>query len=283
MLKTANKPTGQSTLSLTRNPECPYGFPWKDGMTPPISHSPAVRGRADMKPLKIFLLTVIGLLPALDAPSMDGRREIIATFSTSVEDQDDAVRHNIRLASAKLDGTVIPPKSVFSFNDTVGEGSSRNGFRNGAVLYRDEVRHEPGGGLCQVSSTLFNALMAAGCEITERHRHFQPVTYVPPGLDATIKYGKKDLRIRNPYDFRLHIESSVNGKSLLVRIRSDSPPPYRYELFTEEEETELPIQDDGRRFRGGISVNVYRKKLSGDRLIESFLLYKDHYPAVFLK
>lgn len=231
----------------------------------------------------LFLAITLVQNPPLDTAPIDGRPAVITTFATSIEDQDDAVRHNIRLASAKLDGTVIPPKSIFSFNDTVGEGSSRNGFRNGAVLYRDEVRHEPGGGLCQVSSTLFNALMAAGCEITERHRHFQPVTYVPPGLDATIKYGKKDLRIRNPYDFRLHIESSVNGKTLMVHIRSDSPPPYRYELFTEEEETELPIQDDGRRFRGGISVNVYRKKLSGDRLIESFLLYKDHYPAVFLK
>jgi vancomycin resistance protein YoaR len=226
---------------------------------------------------------MIFVIRSLDASSGDGRPEIIASFSTSVEDQDDAVRHNIRLACGKLDGYIVMPKSIFSFNDTVGEGSTRNGFRNGAVLYRDEVRYEPGGGLCQVSSTLFNALLAAGGEIAERHRHFQPVTYVPPGLDATIKYGKKDLRIRNPYDQKLYIESSVSGKSLLVRIRSDIPPAFRYELFTEEEEAELPIQDDGRRLRGGISVNVYRKKLSGDRLIESFLLYRDHYPAVYLK
>lgn len=226
---------------------------------------------------------MIVALQSLDAFAADRRPEIIASFSTSVEDQDDAVRHNIRLACGKLGGYVIMPKSIFSFNDTVGEGSARNGFRNGAVLYRDEVRYEPGGGLCQVSSTLFNALLAAGCEIAERHRHFQPVTYVPPGLDATIKYGKKDLRMRNPYDQKLYIELSVSGKSLLVRIRADGHPPFRYEIFTEEEEAELPIQNDGRRPRGGISVNVYRKKLSGDRLIESFLLYKDHYPAVYLK
>ena len=214
---------------------------------------------------------------------MGERPGIIASFSTSVEDQDDAVRHNIRLACGKIDGVVIMPKATFSFNDTVGEGSVQNGFRNGAVLYRDEVRYEPGGGLCQVSSTLYNALLAAGCEIAERHRHYQPVSYVPPGLDATIKYGKKDLRLRNPFDGKLYIEASVRGKSLLVRIRAEGPPPFRYELFAEEEEAEHPIRDGGRRLRGGISVNVYRKKYSGDRLIESFLLYKDYYPAVYLK
>ncbi len=205
----------------------------------------------------------------------------IASFSTSVEDQDAAVKTNIHLACRKIHGYVIHPGAVFSFNDVVGEGSAANGFMNGRVLYRDEVRYEPGGGLCQVSSTLFNALLLSGCIIVERKRHYQPVSYVPPGLDATIKYGKKNLRMKNPYSHPLRIESVMNEKSLILIIKAETPLPFRYEVFTEEEELEIPLAEGRREIRNAIDVYVYRKKFSGDRLLETQLLYKDHYPPVY--
>ena len=116
------------------------------------------------------------------------KTDIAASFSTSVAEQDDNVKRNIMIACERLSGFVVAPGSVFSFNDTVGEASAKNGYLTGRVLYRDSVVMEPGGGLCQVSSTLFNAFLLAGCVIIERHRHSQPVAYVPAGLDATIKY-----------------------------------------------------------------------------------------------
>ncbi len=231
--------------------------------------------------LLVILAAILGTFQA-GAPAAD-KLVTVASFSTSVEDQDDAVKKNIHIACTKLNGYVMMPGAVFSFNDTVGEGSARNGFVNGRVLYRDEVRYEPGGGICQVSSTLFNALLAAGCGITERHRHFQPVSYVPLGLDATIKYGKKDLKMTNPYPQKLYIETTLTDKSLTVVIRAENALPFRYELATEEEEVELPVQDENRRTRNGINVSVYRNKFSGNRLIESFLLYRDYYPPVYLK
>jgi vancomycin resistance protein YoaR len=106
----------------------------------------------------------------------------------------------------------------------------------------------------------FYALLAAGCTIAERHRHFQPVTYVPPGLDATIKYGKKDLRMRNPYDQKLYIDATADGKSLVIRVRAEVPLPFRYELVAEEEEADHPIEDDGRPSAGGISVAYTERK-----------------------
>ncbi|TAL30151.1 MAG: hypothetical protein EPN93_20220 [Spirochaetes bacterium] len=207
----------------------------------------------------------------------------VASFSTSVEDQDENVRRNIHIACGKLDGIVIGPKSSFNFNDTVGEATAKNGFVNGRVLYRDEVRYEPGGGLCQVSSTLYNALLLAGCAIVERHRHMQPVTYVPLGLDATIKFGKKNLVIKNPYDRKLVIRAEENDKTLTIHIKADSALPHRYEIVTEDEELEVPIVTENRRVRSGVTVQVYRQKYSGNKLIESFLLYKDYYPPVYVK
>ncbi len=204
-----------------------------------------------------------------------------ATFSTSIDGQDANVKRNITIACRKLNGTVIPQKSVFSFNSIVGEGSAQNGFVPGRVLYRDRVAVEPGGGLCQVSSTLFNALLMAGCIIIERHRHSQPVSYVPIGLDATIKYGKKDLRIKNPYDHALKLEMAAGDSSITVKILAEQKISFKYEIYTEEDEQAIPVTDDSDRIRQGISVFVYRKRYQGDRLIDAMLLYKDYYPPVY--
>ena len=119
----------------------------------------------------------------------------LSSYTTSVEDQDYNVKANIALAASKLNGAVIKPDEVFSFNTAVGDGSAANGFLIGRVLYQDAVAYEPGGGICQVSSTLFNAMLLSGFTIIERHRHSNPVRYTPLGLDATIRYGKKDLRM----------------------------------------------------------------------------------------
>jgi vancomycin resistance protein YoaR len=208
---------------------------------------------------------------------------IISSFSTSVADQDGDVKRNILIACKKLNGITIGPNSVFSFNDAVGEGSTKNGFAPGRVLYRDRVAIEPGGGLCQVSSTLYNALLMAGCTIMERHRHSQPVTYVPVGLDATIKYGKKDLKIKNPHQFDLKIEIKANQSSLAAVITSAQKPRYRYEIVTEEDEVEMPAGDSADRIRQGISVLVYRKKYCDKDLIDSTLLYRDYYPPVYVR
>lgn len=232
--------------------------------------------------LSLFLV-VEEINPTRYCAGSPDEKIIAATFSTSIAGQDDNVRSNIMIASQKLNGTIISPNSIFSFNDSVGEGSAKNGYLAGRVLYRDRIEMEPGGGLCQVSSTLFNAFLMAGCIIIERHRHFQPVTYVPLGLDATIKYGKKDLRIKNPHPYRLRIEMNAEGASLITRIISEQKQKFRYEIYTEEDELAVPAADDADRIRQGISVHVYRKRYQGEKLIDSALLYKDYYPPVYIR
>lgn len=208
---------------------------------------------------------------------------VISSFSTSIADQDENVKRNILIACNKLNGTKIAPGSVFSFNDTVGEGSTRNGFAPGRVLYRDRVAIEPGGGLCQVSSTLFNALLMAGCSIVERHRHFQPVTYVPVGLDATIKFGKKDLKIRNPHQCILTINIKASNSSLVAIISASEKLGYRFEIETDEDEVAMPAGDEADRIQLGLSVLVYRKRFRNKECIDSTLLYRDYYPPVYVR
>ena len=233
--------------------------------------------------LKIFLILALAIPSAhwLRTPLLGETRVIISSFSTSVTDQSHEVKRNIAMACNRLNGAVIPAGKVFSFNDSVGEGSAKNGFADGLVMYRDGSRMEPGGGLCQVSSTLFNALLAAGAAITERHRHFQPVAYVPLGLDATIKYGQKDLRIINPHSQNLEIKADMNDSSLTIIILGERQIGHTYVIDTEEEEMTLPLSGGSDGIRNGIMVHVYRKKYTGNNFIESTLLYRDFYPPVY--
>lgn len=232
-------------------------------------------------PLLILLVLTISLWRVPRAAAEE--KVTLASFSTSIAGQDDGVKRNIRIACDKINGSVIPSGSIFSFNDVVGEGSAKNGFAPGRVLYRDRTAMEAGGGLCQVSSTLFNALLMAGCIIMERHRHFQPVTYVPLGLDATIKYGKKDLRMKNPHAHHLNVEIRASDSSLMVVITAEQKPPFRYEIYTEENVQAVPFADESERIRRGITVHVYRKRFRGNTLLESALLYRDYYPPVYIR
>jgi vancomycin resistance protein YoaR len=230
----------------------------------------------------ITVLLLLNSCLSTNAPLIAGEELLtISSFTTSVEDQDFNVKTNIALAAGKLNGTVIQPGEVFSFNKTVGDGSAANGFLTGRVLYQDTTAYESGGGICQVSSTLFNAMLLAGCTITERHRHSRPVRYVPLGLDATIRYGKKDLRMKNTTSRPLFIFAAINDKSFTIILKSERKIENSYEVYTEEEEVNLPFaNDENRTIRPGISIYVYRKKLFNNSVLENLLLYKDFYPPV---
>ncbi|MBP7283956.1 MAG: VanW family protein [Leptospiraceae bacterium] len=228
--------------------------------------------------MKLFFLVIL----FVGLPSLSASDEIlIKSFSTSVEKQDGDVKRNLALAVEKLDGVIILPNSIFSFSDVVGEASVQNGFVTGRVYYWNEAIYEPGGGLCQVSSTLYNLLLLTGFIIKERHKHSQPVSYVPMGLDATIFYGKKNLKMQNPYSERFRLSAKLTDTTLTFSIYGNSPILERYELEIEEEEHELPILKKEKSYRNAFSIFVYRKKYKGENLLETSLLYKDFIPAVY--
>jgi len=227
---------------------------------------------------KIYALFFITLSIISTAYSMEGKAVVVSAYATSVNEQPPAVKRNISIASSKINGMVIRNGEIFSFNKTVGEATVSNGFMPANVLYRDSIVVEVGGGICQVSSTLFNAFLLSGFTIVERHRHFQPVSYVPLGLDSTIKFGKKDLRVKNTTgrDIRIHCE--INESVYSVKLTSNSYSDEVFEIYTEENEIAPPIEDE--LIQNGIEVEVFRRKIIKGKLKETFLLYKDFYPPV---
>ncbi|MFD1021076.1 VanW family protein [Thalassobacillus hwangdonensis] len=128
--------------------------------------------------------------------------------------------HNIQLASDAIDGHVVFPGEVFSFNKVVGKRTKQKGYKNAPVIVRGEVTEGIGGGICQVSSTLFNSIDNAGITILERYSHSKRVPYVPPGRDATVSWYGPDFTFKNQYNQPLLIRSNVYGGQLSITIFS---------------------------------------------------------------
>lgn len=125
---------------------------------------------------------------------------------------------NIILAAEAVNNTVIWPDEVFSFNETVGPRTPERGYEPAPVILMGANNYDYGGGVCQVSSTVYNAALAAKLQIVERHPHSKPVHYVPIGRDATVAYGGFDLRIRNQTDSPIIIKSQVSQGRVWVSI-----------------------------------------------------------------
>ncbi|MGC7871098.1 cell wall-binding repeat-containing protein [Desulfosporosinus sp. SYSU MS00001] len=125
---------------------------------------------------------------------------------------------NIRLAAKALDGKLLAPGERFSFNKSVGERTTEAGYKEALIIEGDSFTPGLGGGVCQVSSTLYNAVILAGLEIIERHRHTLPISYVPPGQDATVAYPELDFKFENNTAASILIRSFVGDNSLTFKL-----------------------------------------------------------------
>ncbi|MGE5557195.1 MAG: VanW family protein [Bacillota bacterium] len=125
------------------------------------------------------------------------RFTIIGSFTTEFDPALADRAHNISLAVSAVNGTVLYPGEIFSYNGIVGPRVGARGYKEANVMIRGILAPGIGGGVCQVSTTLYSAALFARLEIRERKNHTSLIPYVPPGQDATVEYGKIDLKIRN--------------------------------------------------------------------------------------
>jgi len=147
-------------------------------------------------------------------------QKVLGFFYTSMDGSTEARIHNIKKAMKKMNGTKLLPHESFSYNETIGNSNlAEDGWEKAGVIVDGQLAEGYGGGICQVSSTLFNAAAEAGMTVVERHAHGKTVGYVPVGMDATVAYGLKDFRFVNPYDFPVKIKAKTYGdKHVAVAI-----------------------------------------------------------------
>lgn len=148
---------------------------------------------------------------------------LVSSFSTNYGSVSSSQRaNNIVLATKSINGTVIMPGDEFSFNGVVGERTAAKGYKAAPVIIGDKLEDGLGGGICQVSTTLYNAVNAAKLTSTERVHHTLPVHYVEEGMDATVDYGNIDYKFRNDFKYPLYIQGYTSGGNVVFNLYSNS-------------------------------------------------------------
>lgn len=146
----------------------------------------------------------------------------ISGFSTDYGSISSAERaNNIILATRSINGKILMPGDTFSFNDIVGERTAEKGYQAAPVIIGNQVDSGLGGGICQVSTTLYNAILRANIKSVERAHHTLPSHYVPLGMDATVDYGNLDYKFKNTLDYPLYIEADTSGGRVTFNIYSN--------------------------------------------------------------
>ncbi|WP_240527335.1 VanW family protein [Synechococcus sp. 65AY6Li] len=217
-----------------------------------------MRGKLALRGLALSVGLALALLALW---WMDPTPTTLSQYTTSLQERTLPQLHNIRQAVQSLDGVYIQPGAVFSFNQVVGPRTLERGYLPAPVFMMAETLDSVGGGICQVSSSLYNAALLAGLEVVERHPHYRQVESVPPGLDATVWYGLADLRLRNPFPWPVRLRFQIRGQTLIVSVlgRGSHPAP-----------AIPPIRVEQRRLDPQhLQVSVYRgnERLSQDRYV----------------
>lgn len=156
---------------------------------------------------------------AAQAAEKEAQEYVLAgTCTTSFSGSSAARINNIRVAAGNMNGYVLAPGASASLNEIFKPRNSANGYKSAGVYSGGKLVEGIGGGICQVSSTTYNALMNAGITVTMRYPHSSPVSYLPLGTDAAIASGTKDLQFRNDYLHSVKFETVVEGKNLTVNV-----------------------------------------------------------------
>ena len=186
------------------------------------------------------------------------RSEFYTSYGSSTEER----KHNIKLASTALNNVMVDVGGEFSFNRTVGERTVKRGYKTAKIIVSGEFVDGVGGGVCQVSSTLYNAVLLAGLMVTEYHAHSLLVSYVAPSFDAMVNSDSADLRFVNNTDNPIIINTVADGNKLTVSIYGE-PLEVKYErksVITEE----IPAPDAEEVFDDNLE---YPDLYEGDSMI----------------
>ncbi|MBE7054033.1 MAG: hypothetical protein E7391_07155 [Ruminococcaceae bacterium] len=221
---------------------------------------------------------------------IDENGEILGTFSTKYNAGVIGRSENIDIAAKKINGLILKPGDRFSFNDIVGERTTSNGFKTASVYVGGKVVDGIGGGICQVSSTLFNAVVLADLEIVFRTNHSMPVSYVQNGRDATVSYGEIDFIFANNQPYPVRLDVVTNNGEITCSVKGIKLENKEIEITTQTVGTsgfsEKIIEDDtlpagtrkiSQKGTYGYSVNTYKTTYIDGVKKDTVLLTKSYY------
>jgi vancomycin resistance protein YoaR len=239
-------------------------------------------------------LPVTPLYPEVTVADLEetGIREIWTTFATIFDPADANRSANIRLAARRVNGHIVYPGQVFSFNQVVGPRDLAHGFKEALEIVDGEFVPGIGGGICQLSSTLYNAVLLANLQIVERTSHSKPLGYVGLGRDATVVYDALDFKFANNSGAPVMILAETTKNKLTVGVVGQQPLPVAVEILSADRRVIPPAvvkKQDPELYLGetkldkqgkpGYEITTIRVVYAGGREVKRETLAKDRYLA----
>ena len=213
--------------------------------------------------------------------------DLLASFTTYFDTGETGRSENIRIASSLIDDVIIQAYGEFSFNQTVGQRTSEAGFKSAKIILDGQYVVGTGGGVCQVSTTLYNAALLSGLEVTEFHPHSLRIGYVQPSRDAMVSTGS-DLRFFNGYSHPVHLRALVKGGSVKIAFYGKNQGD-RYEIISKilaEIPPPAPIVKTGdkeeilRMEKAGVKSEAYLQRYRCGKLVSQKRIRRDEYRPV---
>lgn len=228
--------------------------------------------------------------PAIAAEDLADIEVVLSSYSTPFNPGQVGRTHNLELAMDRINETILKSGEEFSLNKVVGPRLTEGGYRSAPIFREGEVVPETGGGVCQVTSTMYNAALLANLEMLERHHHSRPVVYCPAGRDATVYYGQLDMRFRHSLSYPILILGGIKGNRLWAKILGKKEDDYDVKLVRTDiaklsfgiKEISDPELEAGQKQvetpgRGGLRVTLFREVYRDGELIERQRMHTDVY------
>lgn len=232
--------------------------------------------------------------PKITKKKLENINQLIASAKTGYTPSTPARTKNISIATYTNNGILLMPGDEYSFNKIVGDTTADKGYLPATVIIGDKLEQGLGGGICQVSTTLHNAVLKTGIIPTERLNHNMPVGYTELGMDATVAYGTVDYKFKNTLNYPIYIEGAVTDNDVIFNIYSDSSLKSKSYKFSQDIYGKYPISTeyvyDNTIEKGkekiknpgsaGYKVKVYRTEYENGEEKDKILLNDDFYKPV---
>ncbi|AOR24424.1 VanW family protein [Clostridium taeniosporum] len=233
--------------------------------------------------------------PKIKSKDLSKINGIIGSYSSNYGTSSEGRSANIELATKSINGTILMPGEAFSFNEVVGPRTVKRGYKEAATYVGNKVEPGIGGGICQVSTSLYRAAMHANIRSLERRNHSMSVGYAKPGLDATVSYGDIDYKFKNTYGSPIYIQGSTYNKVMTYNIYGDvaSLGGKTYDMENEIIQTieptvkvvEDPTLPEGKEVteNGGMTgykANSYQLTYENGTQVNKELISTDYYTSV---
>lgn len=243
-----------------------------------------------------ILTPLVNDIPAtVTRAQLEQENQLLASFTTTTTSSTSR-NTNIRLCAEAFNGYVVAPGEEFSINTVTGPRTTDKGYKNAGSIQNGILIDEPGGGVCQVSTTLFNAVVRAGMEITERWGHSWPSDYVKIGMDAAIDYPAKDFKFKNTSDAPIYLVTHFEDRKLTVEVygkpaldegvtidlrsTTDSTIARGEDKMVYDETLAPGETKQVRKGRNGKKSTTYIQYIKDGKVIEEKVLFTTTYPAI---